>query len=114
MTSLPTTYPMRHIPSWSLTTTIWFSAQHQLSLALLSAMPETVEQLNAYLAAKYSRPRDEDIAPRASSSSSHGIPAEHSSAPVWDEATQAFYARASAEPSLPDALSSFAPTPSPG
>src|SRR5579863_4342861 len=68
--------------------------------ALLSAMSETVAQYEAFLAAKYSRPRDEDLAPRAPSSSSHGIPAEHSSPPDWDEATQAYYARASAEPPL--------------
>src|SRR5579863_6487687 len=76
-------------------------------------MPETVEQLEAYLAAKYSRPRDEDIPPRASSSS-HGIPAEHLVAPIWDEASRAFYARESAEPPLNVAPSTIAPTPSPG
>src|SRR5579863_2112518 len=81
--------------------------------ALLSAMPETVEQYEAYLAAKYSRPRDEDIPPRASSSS-HGITAEHFSTPIWDEASQAFYARPSAEPPLSVAPSTIAPMPSPG
>src|SRR5579863_1411377 len=100
------------IPSWSLTTIIWFFAQPQLSPALLSAMPETVEQLEAYLAAKYSRPRDEDIAPRASSSSSRSAlnPADYPPAPEW----VAYHARLSAEPPLSVAPSTAAPTPSPG
>src|SRR5579863_1452007 len=100
------------IPSWSLTTIIWFFAQPQLSPALLSAMPETVEQLEAYLAAKYSRPRDEEIAPRASSSSSRSAlnPANFPPAPEW----VAYHARLSAEPPLSVAPSTVAPTPSPG
>src|SRR5579863_8240285 len=75
-------------------------------------MPETVEQLEAYLAAKYSRPRDEDIAPRASSSSSHPAlnPADFPPAPEW----VAYHARLSAEPPLSVAPSTVVPTPSPG
>src|SRR5579863_2595789 len=80
--------------------------------ALLSAMPETVEQLNAYLAAKYSRPRDEDIP----SSSSHPAPvlAGLEPSPEWVEATRAYHARLSAEPTVLSTPSTFAPTPSPG
>src|SRR5579863_10294748 len=101
----------KSIPSWSLTTTIWFFAQHQLSFALLSAMPETVEQLEAYLAAKYSHPRDEDIAPVASSSSFRTTSLSDF---VPNPEYQAYMARLSAEPSLSVAPSTIAPTPSPG
>src|SRR5579863_7159443 len=74
-------------------------------------MPETVEQLEAYLAAKYSRPRDEDIAPVASSSSSHMTSASDF---VPNPEYQAFMARLSAEPPLSVTPSTVAPTPSPG
>src|SRR5579863_4898012 len=75
-------------------------------------MPETVEQLEAYLAAKYSRPRDEDIAPRASSSSSRSAlnPADFPPAPEW----VAYHARLSAEPPLSVAPSTVAPMTLPG
>src|SRR5579863_10072458 len=63
------------------------------SYAQLSAMPETLEQLNAYLALRYS--------PSSSSAENKA-------------AADAYYARLSAEPPLSRAPSTVVPTPSPG
>src|SRR5579863_6842747 len=60
----------------------------------LPAMPETVEELNTYLAARYSRPRDEDI-PSSSRSTPAFALAGLEPSPKWEEATRAYHARLS-------------------
>src|SRR5579863_6007106 len=90
---------------------VFRSAPAQL-VALLSAMPETVEELNAYLAAHYSHPRDEDI-PSSSRSAPAFALAGLEPSPEWEEATRAYHAQLSAEPTITSVPSTFVPTPSP-
>src|SRR5579863_1149750 len=81
-------------------------------------MPETIEELNAYLAARYSQPPystcDLQTAPLPQPQRQPAPPHPLSPSPEWRAATQAFYAQLSAEPSLSQVPLSFAPTPSPG